>query len=123
MILDHCRDKEEFKEFFNKHPMNDGVFSFDFILNNPNLFCFYNEVTKELEAYISVYADETKKLYLSGAGVRKNMLENINAIKIVCEGFSCDMYAETDLRPAAILLLKAGFKKVDNNIYRRKKNG
>jgi hypothetical protein len=123
MIIDHCRDKEEFKEFFYKYPMDDGIYSLDFILNNPNLFCFYNEENGKLEAFISVCTDETKRLLLSGAGRRKNMQENINAVKMVCNIFDEDMYAETDKKPARILLLKAQFEKIDNNLYRRKING
>jgi hypothetical protein len=123
MIIDRCRDKEEFKEFFYKYPMDDGIYSLDFILNNPNLFCFYNEENGKLEAFISVCTDETQRLLLSGAGRRKNMQENINAVKMVCNIFDEDMYAETDKKPARILLLKAQFEKIDNNLYRRKING
>ena len=123
MIIDRCRDEKEFKDFFYKYPMDDGIYSLDFILNNPNLFCFYNEENGKLEAFISVCTDETKRLLLSGAGRRKNMQENINAVKMVCNIFDEDMFAETDKRPAQILLLKAQFEKIDNNLYRRKING
>lgn len=123
MIIDRCRDEKEFKQFFSDHPMNDGLYSYEFILNNPYLFCFYNEVTGVLEGYISVTADKDEKLFLSGAAIRKNMRENINAINMVCDFFPCDMYSETDKKEAVIALLKARFKKIDNNLYRRCKNG
>lgn len=123
MIIDHIRDLEEFKAFFENHPMNDGLYSYEFIKNNPHLFCLYNEITGVLEGYISIATNSTGKLYLSGAGIRKNMLENINAINKICDAFPCDMYSDTDLRPAQMVLLKAKFKKVDNNLYRRIKNG
>lgn len=123
MIIDRCRDEKEFKQFFADHPMNDGLYSYEFILNNPYLFCFYNEVTGVLEGYISVTADKDEKLFLSGAAIRKNMRENINAINMVCDFFPCDMYSETDKKEAVIPLLKARFEKIDNNLYRRCKNG
>ena len=123
MIIDHIRDINEFEKFFYDHPMNDGLYSFDFIKNNPNLFCFYNEVTGVLEGYISITADKDENLFLSGAAIRKNMQENINAIKKICDAFPKDMYAETDLKPAKIVLLKAEFQKIDNNLYRRNRNG
>ena len=123
MIIDRCRDEKEFKQFFSDHPMNDGLYSYEFILNNPYLFCFYNEVTGVLEGYISVTADKDEKLFLSGAAIRKNMRENINAINMVCDFFPCDMYSETDKKEAVIPLLKARFEKIDNNLYRRCKNG
>lgn len=123
MIIDRIRDIEEFKKFFYDHPMNDGLYSYDFIKNNPYLFCFYNENTGVLEGYISITADKEENLFLSGAAIRKNMQENINAIKMVCDAFPTDMYAETDLKPAQIVLLKAEFQKIDNNLYRRSKNG
>ena len=123
MIIDRCRDEKEFRQFFSDHPMNDGLYSYEFILNNPYLFCFYNEVTGVLEGYISVTADKDEKLFLSGAAIRKNMRENINAINMVCDFFPCDMYSETDKKEAVIPLLKARFEKIDNNLYRRCKNG
>lgn len=123
MIIDRCRNEKEFKQFFSDHPMNDGLYSYEFILNNPYLFCFYNEVTGVLEGYISVTADKDEKLFLSGAAIRKNMRENINAINMVCDFFPCDMYSETDKKEAVIPLLKARFEKIDNNLYRRCKNG
>lgn len=123
MIIDKCRDKKEFKKFFIDHPMNDGQYSYEFIVNNPYLFCFYNETTGILEGYISITADKEQNLFLSGAAIRKNMRENINAINMVCDFFPCDMYSETDKKEAVLILLKAGFKKIDNNTYRRLKNG
>jgi hypothetical protein len=123
MIIDRCRDEKEFYSFFNNHPMNDGLYTYEFILNNPNLFCFYNEKTGVLEAYISITQDKKERLFLSGAAIRKNMPENINAIIKICEAYPKNMYAETDKKPAQVVLRKAGFKKIGNNIFARYKNG
>ena len=123
MILDKCRDKNELYDLFINRPMDDGIFDFDFICNNPHLYCFYDEKEGFLRGYINVYKDELKRLFLSGASVRKNMPENINAIIMVCDAYDEDMYSETDKKEAKICLLKAGFKKIKDNLYVRYKNG
>lgn len=123
MIIDRVRDKEEFKTFFNAHPMNDGILSYDFLVNSPFLFCCYDDITDDLKGYISIYTGDTDKLFLCGAGIRHNMPDNIRAIIKVCEAFNDDIYADTDIKEAKICLLKAGFKKIENNLYVRFKNG
>lgn len=112
MIIDHCRNKEEFEKFFYDYPMPlEGQFELDWVLNNPNLFCFYDEVTGELKAYI-ILSLEKNKTYLSGASCRKNFLDNIQGIIKVCNAFDCDIYSYTKLKHAGLLLKKAGFEKI-----------
>lgn len=123
MIIDHIRDNDEFKTFFKKRPMNDGIFSLDFIMNNPHLYCFYDKLRGFLKGYINVYRNETGRLFLSGAAKRKILPDIITAIITVCNAFDEDMYSETDKREAKYALLKAGFKKVSENLYVRYKNG
>ena len=123
MILDYCRNKEELYDLFLKRPMDDGIFNFDFIYNNPHLYCFYDEKKGFLKGYANIYRDEIGRLYLSGASIRKNMSENINAIIEVCDAYDENMYAETDKKEAIFCLLKAGFKKIKDNLYMRYKNG
>ena len=122
MICDHCRNLEELKLIYRKRPM-PNQYDWDFLINNPNLFCFYDEESGELKGYITVQL-ENGVLTLSGASVRKNMADNINAIVKVCEGFKQDMYAFTQVKPAKICLLRAGFKHIKDDKYvRRYKNG
>lgn len=123
MIIDHIRDDDEFKTFFKKHPMNDGIFSYDFIVNNPHLYCFYDKLRGFLKGYINVYRNETGKLFLSGAAKRKILPDIKLAIITVCDAFDEDMYSETDKREAKIALLKAGFTKLNDNLLVRYKNG
>lgn len=122
MIIDHIRDLEEFKHFFLTHPMHDGIFSFDFIVNNPNLFCAYDEITGELKVYINIYKQDGK-IFLSGASVRYNLPDNINFIIKVCDAFDTDIYADTNIKTAKIVLNRAGFKKITNSLYVRYKHG
>jgi hypothetical protein len=120
MIIDHIRDLEEFKAFYYtyKYP---GLYDFNWIVNNPNLFCLYDE-DSVLWGYISVQR-EHGVLSLSGASKRKNMQENINFINMVCDAFDEDMYAFTRVRPAIAVLRKASFKKVYDDKYVRLKRG
>lgn len=123
MIIDHCRDIEELKKLYESRPMDDGQYSFEHILNNPNLFCFYGENDNHLKGFIFITQDHDGKLFLSGAAIRKNMPDNINAIITICNAFNKNMYSDTDKKEAQIVLLKAGFKKIDKNFYMRSKNG
>jgi hypothetical protein len=120
MIIDHIRNLEEFREFYYtyKYP---GLYDFNWIVNNPNLFCLYDE-DSVLWGYISVQR-EHGVLSLSGASKRKNMQENIRFINMVCDAFDEDMYAFTRVRPAIAVLRKASFKKVYDDKYVRLKRG
>lgn len=123
MIIDKCRDKQELYNLFINRPMNDGIFNFDFIYNNPHLYCFYDEEKGFLRGYINIYRDEEKRLLLSGASIRHNLPDNINAIIKVCEAYNENMYADTDKKEAEFCLKKAGFQKIKNNLFMRYKNG
>lgn len=123
MIIDHIRNLKEFWKFYNDRPMNDGQYTFEHIINNPNLFCFYDETNGTLKGYIFITEDEKCRLFLSGAGAKKNMLDNINAIIKVCEAFPCKMYSNTDKKEAKLILKKAGFKQIEQDLFVRYKNG
>jgi hypothetical protein len=121
MICDHCRNEKELYTFYTKKSM-PNQYDWDFLKNNPNLFCFYDEENGELRGYITVQR-ENGVLTLSGASVRKNMAENIKAIIMVCKAFNEDMYSYTRVKPAKICLLRAGFKHIKDDEYVRYKNG
>ena len=119
MIIDHVRDKEEFKKLYNDRPMS-RPYDIDFLLNNPMLFCLYDDDKNgELKAYITIQR-EYGELTLSGASYRKNMPENEKFIIMVCKAIDEDLYAYTEKKEAALMLRKAGFKKIDNDKYLRK---
>lgn len=123
MIIDHCRNIEEFRKLYESRPM-PLQYDFDWLINNPYLFCFYSEGKRgKLRGYITIQIEEGE-LTLSGASVRKNFKDNIDAIEAICEVVKQDIYAYTLLKEAALVLKKAGFVKLDNDRYiRRYKNG
>lgn len=122
MIIDHCRDIKEFQDFFYQYQMPESEqFEFYWVINNPNLFCFYDEITNELKAYIVMHKEDDN-LYLSGASCRKNYPDNIQAIIKICNAFDRDIYSYTKLKHAGLLLRKAGFKKISDYEYIRTKN-
>lgn len=120
MIIDHIRNIEEFRAFYNKYKM-PNQYDFDWLVNNPNLFCLYDE-NSVLWGYITVQREDGL-LTLSGASKRKNMQENIRFINMVCDAFDEDMYAFTRVRPAIAVLRTAGFKKVYDDKYIKTKGG
>lgn len=118
MIIDHCRDIEELRKLYESRPM-PFQYDFEWLINNPNLFCFYDETEGFLRGYITVQLED-KELTLSGASIRKNLKDNVDAVRTVCKAFKQDVYSYTPLKEAGLVLKKAGFKKIDNNRYIRR---
>lgn len=97
-------------------------YDFDWLVNNPYLFCFYDEVKGFLRGFITIQR-EGNELTLSGTSIRKNMPDNVRAIIKVCNAFDEDIVAYTPLKHAALVLKKAGFIYLGNDKYMRYKHG
>lgn len=115
MIIDHIRDMEEFKKLYESRPM-PSQYDFEWLVNNPNLFCFYDELKGFLRGFITIQV-ESGELTLSGVSIKKNFNDNIEAVKTVCNAFKQDIYSYTRLKEACLVLKKSGFEKIytDNN--------
>jgi hypothetical protein len=116
MIIDRCRDVEELKRLYDSRPM-PFQYEFEFLINNPNLFCFYDEQEGFLRGFITVqyeYDEGERVLTLSGTSVKKNFKDNVDAIEMVCSLFDEDIYSFTPLKEAGLVLRKARFERVDN---------
>ena len=115
MIIDHIRDMEEFKKLYESRPM-PSQYDFGWLVNNPNLFCFYDELKGFLRGFVTVQIEDGE-LTLSGTSIRKNFKDNIEAVKTVCNSFKQDVYSYTRLKEASLVLKKSGFEKIytDNN--------
>ena len=120
MIIDHCRNIQEFYNLYNSVD-NSNLAKPDDILNlNDFCLCFYDEKTNKLRGVI--YLEIRKgKIFLSGFSERKNYQNNIDAVIMVCEYLKQDIYSETPFKNAAIILKKCGFKKISENLYKRSK--
>lgn len=119
MIIDRCRDIEEFKRV-HAECENERINTAENILRNWDYhFCFYKD-NGEFVGCIYLEEDEGK-LCLSGFSKRKNYDIVIEAIKWVSEFMrKDDLYSHTDLSNAKIVLLRSGFKKIKENWFFRK---
>lgn len=120
MIVSRCRDIEEFKRV-HAECENDRINTAENILRNWNYhFCFYDDNTGKLIGCIYIEEDEGKTC-LSGFSIRKNYDTVIKAIKWVSEFMRLDdLYSHTTEKCAKIVLLRCGFKKINNEWLVRK---
>ena len=120
MIVSRCRDIEEFKRV-HAQCENDRIPSAESILAlNEYCFCFYSKDTGKLLGCIYL-EDDNGRVCLSGFSVRKNYRVVINAIKFISSLFHEDnLYALTNKKSAILVLLRCGFKKIDDETYLRK---
>ena len=119
MIVSRCRDVEEFKKV-HAQCENDRIPSAESILAlNEYCFCFYRD-NGEFVGCIYL-EDDNGRVCLSGFSVRKNYDIVIKAIKLISDIFhEDDLYALTDKKSAIMVLLRCGFKKIDDETYLRK---
>ncbi len=120
MIVSRCRDIEEFKRV-HAQCENERIPSAESILAlNEYCFCFYDKNTGKLLGCIYL-EDDNGRVCLSGFSVRKNYRVVIKAIKFISSLFHEDnLYALTDKKSAILVLLRCGFKKIDDETYLRK---
>ena len=121
MIIDHPRDLKELYRLYADRPM-PRQYEWNWLINNPHLYCFYDEEKGFLKGFITVQREDGE-LTLSGTSIRHIMPDIITAIITVCEAFNEDMYAYTPLRHAGLVLRKAGFKHIKDDKYVRYNNG
>ncbi len=120
MIVGRCRDIEEFKRV-HAQCENDRIPSAESILAlGSYCFCFYKKETGKLLGCVYL-EDDDGRVCLSGFSVRKNYDIVIRAIKFVSDLFhEDDLYSLTDKKSAIMVLLRCGFKKIDDETYLRK---
>ena len=120
MIVSRCIDIAEFKRV-HAQSENDRIPSAESILAlNEYCFCFYDKNTGKLLGCIYL-EDDNGRVCLSGFSVKKNYRVVIKAIKFISSLFHIDnLYALTDKKSAILVLLRCGFKKIDDETYLRK---
>ena len=120
MIVSRCRDIEEFKRVHAQ--CDNGCISTaeNLLALGDYCFCFYSKDTGKLLGCIYL-EDDNGRVCLSGFSVRKNYDIVIRAIKLISDVFhEDDLYALTDKKSAIMVLLRCGFKKIDDKTYLRK---
>lgn len=120
MIVRRCKDIQEFKDF-HKQYANERIPCAESILRNWDYhFCFYDEEISELLGCIYL-EDEDGKIMLSGFSKPKQIDKVLEAIHFVSTFMAQDvLYSRTDRKPAKLVLLRAGFEKIDNELFIRK---
>ena len=120
MIVSRCRDIEEFKKVHAQ--CDNGCISTaeNLLALGDYCFCFYSKETGKLLGCIYL-EDDNGRVCLSGFSVRKNYDIVIRAIKLISDIFhEDDLYSLTDKKSAIMVLLRCGFKKIDDETYLRK---
>ena len=120
MIVSRCRDVEEFKKVHAQ--CDNGCISTaeNLLALGEYCFCFYSKDTGKLLGCIYL-EDDNGRVCLSGFSVRKNYDIVIRAIKLISDIFhEDDLYSLTDKKSAIMVLLRCGFKKIDDETYLRK---
>ena len=120
MIVSRCRDIEEFKRVHAQ--CDNGCISTaeNLLALGDYCFCFYSKDTGKLLGCIYL-EDDNGRVCLSGFSVRKKYDIVIRAIKLISDIFhEDDLYSLTNKKSAIMVLLRCGFKKIDDETYLRK---
>ena len=88
--------------------------SFEFITNNTFFYLFENDGV--LIGGIYLFEDDNK-LWLNGFAKRKMHKLCLECLYSSISWFDCDIYAEAQNRASALSLLRAGFKRLEDNIF------
>ena len=120
MIVSRCRDIKEFKRVHAQ--CDNGCISTaeNLLALGDYCFCFYSKDTGKLLGCIYL-EDDNGRVCLSGFSIRNNYDNVIKAIKLISDiCHEDDLYALTDKKSAIMVLLRCGFKKIDDETYLRK---
>ena len=107
---------EQCKKLFedNQHLIEDyekfddvisHTFFYSFLVHGKHIGCIY-------------YYEIDNKLYVNAVAYRKTHLINMECFKKSLSWWNCDVYARTHHKTAIYTILKCGFKKVANNLYK-----
>lgn len=111
---------DECKEMYEKYQkeLEDDT-DFSQLARSAFFYSFYED--GNLLGCIYFY-EKNGKLFLNGFADRKHHLSNLECLKWSLSWFDCDIYAEGLHKTSRLCLLKSGFKRVKDNLfkYRRK---
>jgi hypothetical protein len=104
------------KELYNKYKDLIGDDDFDDVINRTDFYAFCIDKTMELIGCIYFYIRDNK-IFLNGFANRHHHELNVECLKESLRWFDEDIYVETKQKTAKLCILKAGFKKIKNNLY------
>lgn len=93
------KDKRKFRDIV------ETTFFYSFFDDEKFIGCIY-------------YYYEDSKLYINAYAHRHNHNINLQCLNMSLKWFTCDIYARTEHKTAALCLLRCGFKKISNNLYK-----
>lgn len=119
--------KELYEEFNKKYIYKNFDYSFEDLMRNIGqsgflYACFVDDI---FSGCIYFHNFKEKTCFVTGFAKRKNAKYSAKALNILCDVISTkgnliEIFAEVEDRHVSLFLLKAGFKKTNNNIYSRK---
>lgn len=119
MIVDKCRNLKEMYNLYNSCD-NSRLPNVLSILSINSHRCFYDENDGALVGCIYL-ENENDKVMLSGFGRRKSMDDIVEAISYILKlNKNIDIYSRTTKRNAKLVLLRAGFEKISDELLIRK---
>ena len=92
--------------------------SYEFVRDNTLFYAFLENKVLFGAIY---YFMEDDKLFLNAFSKRKCLAPNIKALSLSISWVLCDIYAEAQNRASAFTLLRCGFKRISDNLFRYKK--
>ena len=92
-------DNEEFRNIVK------NTFFYSFFRNDIHIGCIY-------------YYYRNGKLFVNAFANRHTHIINIECFKKTLEWFNCDIYAESKQKTAILCLLRCGFKRIEENLYK-----
>lgn len=120
MPEDEDFEYEGIKKFFEENKKDLNVeYDFEYLLDNSHFFAVY--VNCKLTSCVYFFHDEEFEkswIFMNAFSKRKNHLANIKALKTALDFYSCDIYARSNHKTAIFCLLRAGFRKIGEQIYK-----
>ncbi len=110
----------EAKSLYKKYQSLIGdIDDFDRILSSTLFYSFISDENKFIGCLY--FYKNNEKLFLNGFSNRGCHFQNIECLNMVEKWFNCDIWARTKHRTAKLCLSRAGFKKVNSELYVKKK--
>jgi len=113
-------DYETNKQLFDKANNTIGEkCTFDEVISKYQFFSYYKQ--DEYLGFIYFFYEDGK-LFICSASVPKRYQDTYKCLLESLTYYSCDIYANTSQRHVKLILLRAGFKKINDNLFIYERN-